>query len=80
MSRHAQKVEQRHMVCPQCKADNCEQCVDVLRMAYTDETICQCTRKGHDGEPRDQQILDPETGTVFAPGLSVSQDGEVKFG
>jgi hypothetical protein len=47
-------------------------------MVYTDETICRCRKQGHSGEPRDQQILDPETGTVHAPGLQVSIEGEVK--
>lgn len=28
-------------------------------------------------EPNTQQILDPETGAVHAPGLTVTQDGEV---
>ena len=78
MAKHDQKVEQKHMVCSNCKAGRCEECVDILRILYTDKMICECTRKNHNGEPRDQQILDPESGTVYGPGLTVSEDGEVK--
>jgi hypothetical protein len=79
MARHDQKPDDRHFVCSNCHNGNCFECVDVLRMVYTDETICRCTRRGHDGEPNSQQILDPETGAVYAPGLVVSEDGEVTY-
>jgi hypothetical protein len=61
------------MVCPSCKQDKCTECVDVLRSVFTDTTICQCRRQGHAGEPRDRQIADPETGTVYTP------DGKVEI-
>lgn len=67
------------MVCVPCRRGDCTECVDVLRSVYTDVMVCQCTRENHDGEPVRQQILDPETGTVYAPGLEVTIDGEVKF-
>jgi hypothetical protein len=78
MARHDQKTNRRHMVCKQCEEGRCEECVDVLRAIYSNNLICKCTRRGHAGEPRDKQIMDPETGTVYAPGLEVSIDGEVK--
>lgn len=31
-----------------------------------------------EGEPRDKQILDPDTGEVYAPGLKVKEDGTVE--
>lgn len=48
-------------------------------MAFTDETICECTKASHSVEPNDAQIRDPETGTVYAPGLEVDIDGKVTF-
>lgn len=79
MARHDQRPSRSLMTCQKCKAGNCAECVDVLRMVYTDDPICQCRRKNHAGEPRDSQVADPETGTVFTPGLSVTQDGEVNY-
>lgn len=71
------------MVCPSCKDDNCERCVDRLRAIYADDFVCECTRNLHtekrDGEARLNQIKDPETGTVYAPGLTVDIDGKVTF-
>jgi hypothetical protein len=68
------------MVCVSCKQGNCRGCVDVTRAALGREgTICKCLRQGHDGEPRNEQILDPESGTVYAPGLHVTQDGDVNL-
>jgi hypothetical protein len=67
------------MVCVPCRRGDCNECVDILRLAYTEVPVCQCTRQNHNGEPINQQILDPETGTVYAPGLEVTRDGEVKF-
>lgn len=63
------------MVCAACKADKCTECVDVLRSVYTDDTICQCQRRNHAGEPRDQQIADPDTGTVHTPGGEIDING-----
>ena len=78
MTRHDQKPNKRHMTCTNCSLGNCNNCVDVTRyLAGFTMPICQCSRKGHNGEPRDQQILDPETGTVYAPGLEVDIDGKV---
>lgn len=77
MARHSQRPDNSLMVCPQCKADNCVECIDVLRVAYATDTICTCTRRGHAGEPRDSQVLDPETNVVHAPGLTVSQEGTI---
>lgn len=79
MARHSQKPTRRLMICKPCKDGSCGSCVDILRSVYTDKMICQCDRRGHDGEPINNQILDPETGTVYAPGLEVSANGEVKF-
>lgn len=78
--RHDQKPDKKHMTCSNCQAGNCEQCVDVTRILLGRAgLICQCTRRGHSGEPRDKQIADPETGAVHAPGLAVQQDGTVTF-
>lgn len=79
MGRHDQKPKDGLMVCPECRKGNCVSCVDALLFIARGEgrEYCKCKRKGHNGEPRDQQILDPETGTVHAPGLTISKDGEV---
>ena len=78
MGRHDQKVDRRNMICSSCSHGNCNSCVDVTRiLAGYKNMICQCTRAGHSGEPSDQQILDPETGTVHAPSLRVTEDGEI---
>lgn len=79
MSRHSQKVQPKHFTCTNCQNGDCMICVDVLRMVYTSVTICQCTRQGHSGEATDKQIQDPETGAVYAPGLTVEADGSVTF-
>ena len=66
------------MTCPRCHEGKCDECVDVGRfLAGFEKPICQCIRKNHAGEPADQQILDPETGAVHAPGLVVKADGTV---
>lgn len=74
---HSQKTDPRQMTCFNCRNGHCENCVDVLRMVYSDEMICTCTRKNHLGEPIANQIKDPESGTVYAPGLTVSELSEV---
>lgn len=79
MARHDQQAERQHMICMNCRADDCNNCVDVLRMVYTDVAICRCGRASHGGEPARKQILDPETGTVHGPGFTVDQDGKVQF-
>lgn len=66
-------------VCARCQASDCEQCVDVLRVIVNLSPICHCTIQGHDGEPINQQILDPTTGDVHAPGLVVKEDGTVEY-
>jgi hypothetical protein len=81
MKRHDQRRIPKNTVCHNCKADNCAECVDVVRIlaGLYDKygALCHCRRKGHDGEPADQQILDPEINTVWAPGLHVEEDGTV---
>lgn len=83
MAHHDQRTSPPLMVCPECKRDSCETCVDRLRMFYTDMTICTCTRTDHelkrDGEPVVRQVKDPFNGYIHAPGLTVSPDGEVEF-
>lgn len=79
MGRHDQRVERKHMICSNCTKGECSTCVDVTRyLAGLRDPICQCRKRGHGGEPRDSQILDPETGDVYAPGLKVAQDGKVE--
>lgn len=63
--------------CMACQEGNCNQCTDIVLFVMGSDLICECTAKGHSGEPRDKQILDPETGTVHAPGLTVDIDGTV---
>lgn len=65
-------------VCTRCQADDCKNCVDVLRTIYTDQMICKCKRIGHDGEPVDQQVVDPFTESVHGPAAEITVDGEVK--
>lgn len=78
MGKHSQRPISSLMVCANCKLGVCEKCVDVLRAVYTDEMICQCKRRNHSGEAVEKQVVDPFTGTVHAPGLTVTVDGEVK--
>lgn len=67
--------------CEMCQLGVCERCIDVMRyvVGLTDP-VCRCKRKGHSGEARDKQIVDPETGTVYGPGLRVTQEGDVLNG
>ncbi len=78
MVRHDQRPTKQHMTCSNCHKGDCENCVDVARLlaGYTN-LICQCTKKNHGGEANVQQILDPSTGVVHAPGLEVDRDGKV---
>ena len=80
MARHDQRPREAKFICTVCKAGACEDCVDIKRILLDMSRICDCTARGHKGEPRDQQVLDPETGVVHAPGLTVSIDGEVTRG
>lgn len=66
--------------CTHCQEGNCNGCTDILRAVYEMDPVCKCKRPGHSGEPKRNQILDPADGTVYAPGLTVSSDGEVKRG
>lgn len=65
-------------VCVQCKYGQCQYCLDILNVLYDKSLVCTCELPNHSGEPRNNQILDPITGTVHAPGLTVTKDGEVK--
>lgn len=78
MARHDQRGKESTFVCTHCQESRCSECVDILRVIYTNQMICKCKRTEHTGEPVDQQIQDPETGTIYTPGLTVSRDGEVK--
>lgn len=66
-------------VCHLCQKGRCDKCIDIINVILDRKLVCKCTRRDHSGEPRDKQILDPTTGEVFAPGLKVTEDGEVKF-
>lgn len=78
MARHDQRAIPKDTVCMSCQRDDCGNCVDVIRaIAGFMEELCNCKRKKHSTEPNTQQILDPDTGTVYAPGLHVTQEGTV---
>lgn len=72
------RVDPKRMVCAKCLHDNCAECVDVVRVVWDLEPICTCTKANHSGEPRDAQVLDPETGTVYGPGIAVTTEGKVE--
>ena len=80
MSRHNRQGvgNSNSFVCIRCKQDDCENCVDILRVIYTDATICKCKRKGHSGEAVEKQVKDPFDGTVYGPEATIGEDGEVK--
>lgn len=65
------------MVCAHCIQGNCNKCLDVARAVFGMELLCECKKSTHNGEPITQQIADPTTGTVHAPGLTVDIDGKV---
>lgn len=78
MSRHNQKPKRIDMVCPACKRGDCHDCINISLIFAGRNEICQCIKKDHNaGEPNRKQILDPVTGTVHAPGLTVDMEGEV---
>lgn len=66
-------------VCARCLDGSCNRCIDIMRVIVDLEPICRCKVPGHGGEPVDQQILDPETGTVYGPNVVVSAEGDVTF-
>lgn len=77
MAKHDQKTKDEHMACSFCRNGVCDRCIDVVRALFSQESVCKCKKQGHMGEPLGKQILDPETGTVHAPGLVVTNDGQV---
>jgi len=80
--KHKKKLEA--WVCTHCIKGDCNSCIDVGRVLMSPlpvsefVPICKCKRPGHDGEPVNQQIRDPFDGSVHAPGLVITEDGEVK--
>lgn len=78
MARHDQKPESKHLTCSNCHAGKCDKCIDVTRfLAGFEVPICMCKRQNHSGEPINNQILDPETKTVYGLGISVDVNGKV---
>lgn len=77
MAKHDQRPDKSVMVCVNCKKGNCSNCVDVPRAIYTDDMICKCQRKDHMGEPNRQQILDPDSGSIYGPHSVIDKDGNV---
>lgn len=77
MAKHDQRPDKRLMQCVPCKNDNCSGCVDVTLILLGREPICTCERKKHGGEPRDNQVRDPFSGTVVGPGMVLTEDGVV---
>ena len=71
------RVDPKRMTCAPCLKGECNRCLDTILIAAYLEPMCTCTRRGHDGEPVNKQIQDPGTGVVYAPGLAVTQEGEV---
>lgn len=77
-TKHDQREIPGGWVCEHCQLGVCEQCIDVQRVLFgATVMLCDCKRKDHSGEPADKQITDPETGTVWGPGLRVTQEGEI---
>lgn len=77
MARHYRSLPKALTTCTNCKQGKCEECVDVLRSVYTDDTICTCTRKNHSGEPALNQVADPFDGSVHGTAATITQSGEV---
>lgn len=76
--RRQSSIPSAAFVCSHCVGNDCKQCTDIMRVVFDLSEICNCRRPDHGGEPMNKQIKDPETGTVYGPGLSVTKDGEVK--
>ena len=66
------------MVCANCLRESCEKCVDITLILAGRSPFCECQRANHSQEPNQAQIQDPETGTVYGPGLKVDIDGKVE--
>lgn len=77
MARHSQEPDKKYFICVHCKLGHCYECIDILRMVYTDEMLCRCTKAKHNGELVEAQIKDPETNTVYGPGMTVDELCEV---
>lgn len=77
MARHDQKIDDRHMTCPNCVKGECKNCVDVARSVFTVNRICECKRANHEGEAF--FVKDPFTGEVIGKDVTVMPDGTVKF-
>jgi hypothetical protein len=75
--KHDQRPDKSLMTCPECKKGNCENCVDVLRVLYSQEMICTCERKDHGGEAVNKQVRDPFDGSVYGPHSVIKEDGTV---
>lgn len=73
--RYTPKTE---FICTHCSAGDCNNCSDIMRIIVNLPEICQCARPEHSGEPVNQQILDPETGDVHAPGMVIHEDGSIE--
>lgn len=73
------KVNPKRMVCVSCLQGKCGQCVDMVLILAGRPQICLCKKPGHSGEPRDKQISDPETGTVYGPEMFATREGNVVF-
>lgn len=72
------EVDPKRMICTHCLHGACGNCIDIVRLVWDLEPMCTCTRANHSGEPRDAQVLDPDTGTVYGPAVAVTTDGEVE--
>jgi hypothetical protein len=80
-AKHDQRTIPPGWVCTNCRDSNCNNCLDIVRLiVFRAPPLCTCKRKDHAREARDKQIRDPETGTVYGPGLQVTIDGEVTQG
>ncbi len=66
-----------NFTCTKCKANKCSFCIDVVRYIAGLPSICKCMSRNHSGEPFNNQILDPDTGSVYAPGMEVKPDGTI---
>lgn len=51
--------QQKSVVCNACQADDCPNCLDVVRVALGQPEQCPCKRKGHTGEIGDRHPDDP---------------------
>lgn len=77
MAKHDQRPDKSTLVCVNCKAGKCGQCVDLLRVTYTEQMICKCEKQSHGGEAVHNQIRDPESGSIYGPHAVIKEDGTV---